>query len=288
MLMRGTSRYDAQQLADAFERLKIAGSLTHFQTTREHLARRCAGRARAEGAELPGAEFEQLRQQWLVGLEASRNEPPAWPRGAGRALRPSIRRATCATMTRSTRRRGRTQGAKLDDVKAFHREFYGAVPAEMAIVGDFDAAAIKPLVDSCSAPGKQGPVRAGAAQECRHRAHRALNTPDKENGFYTARLNLDLNVDDPDYPALMLANYIFGDGGLKSRLMDRIRQKDGLSYGGGSQLSAGELDRAGAFSISAIAAPQNLAKLDARCARNWRARSRTASRRPNWRAPNRA
>jgi zinc protease len=90
-----------------------------------------------------------------------------------------------------------------------------------------------------------------------------LDTPDKENGFYTARLNLDLNIEDPDYPALMLANYLFGDGGLKSRLMDRIRQKDGLSYGGGSQLVAGELDRAGMFGIGAIAAPQNLRRLDA-------------------------
>jgi zinc protease len=61
----------------------------------------------------------------------------------------------------------------------------------------------------------------------------------------------------------MLANYVFGEGGLKSRLMDRIRQKDGLSYGGGSQLAPGELDRAGMFAISAIAAPQNLRKLDA-------------------------
>jgi len=92
---------------------------------------------------------------------------------------------------------------------------------------------------------------------------RTLNTPDKENGFYIARMNLDLNSDDPDFPALMLANYIFGEGGLQSRLMDRIRQKDGLSYGGGSDVSPGTLDRAGSFTINAIAAPQNLAKLDA-------------------------
>jgi zinc protease len=91
---------------------------------------------------------------------------------------------------------------------------------------------------------------------------KALDTPDKENGFYSARMNLDLNVEDEDYPALMLANYIFGEGGLRSRLMDRIRQKEGLSYGGGSQLAAGELDRAGVFAISAIAAPQNLRRVD--------------------------
>jgi zinc protease len=76
-------------------------------------------------------------------------------------------------------------------------------------------------------------------------------------------MNLDLNMDDPDYPALMLANYIFGDGGLKSRLMDRIRQKDGLSYGGGTNIAPGDFDRAGTFTINAIAAPQNLKRVDA-------------------------
>jgi zinc protease len=91
---------------------------------------------------------------------------------------------------------------------------------------------------------------------------KTLDTPDKENGFYTARVNLDLNVEDENYPALMLANYIFGEGGLRSRLMDRIRQKEGLSYGGGSQLVAGDLDRAGLFAVSAIAAPQNLRRVD--------------------------
>jgi zinc protease len=89
-----------------------------------------------------------------------------------------------------------------------------------------------------------------------------FETPDKENAFFTARLNLDLATDDADYPALVVADHIFGGAGLKSRLMTRIRQKDGLSYGGASQLSAGDIDRAGSWSVSAIAAPQNISKLD--------------------------
>jgi zinc protease len=91
---------------------------------------------------------------------------------------------------------------------------------------------------------------------------KTIDTPDKENGFYIARENLNLNIEDEDYPALMLANYIFGEGGLRSRLLDRIRQKEGLSYGGGSELAGGDLDRAGIFAISAIAAPQNLRRVD--------------------------
>jgi len=266
MLTRGTTRYDRVQLADAFDKLKIAGSPTHFQTTRENLpaALKLVAHVLREPS-FPAAEFEQLRQQSLVSLDASRSEPT---NVASRALnehfdiypKGDIRHET--TLEEDV---ADIKAAKLDDLKAFHRDFYGTVPAEMAIVGDFEAKEITPLVDQLfgawKAPMHVAPVLRKHAEIAP--MHETLNTPDKENGFYTARMNLDLNVDDPDYPALMLADYIFGGGGgLKSRLMDRIRQKEGLSYGGGTQLVAGDLDRAGMFAISAIAAPQNLAKVD--------------------------
>ena len=54
-----------------------------------------------------------------------------------------------------------------------------------------------------------------------------------------------------------------GGSGLSSRLMNRIRQKDGLSYGVGSQFAASPLDQSGAFVGYAIYAPENLAKLEA-------------------------
>lgn len=44
-------------------------------------------------------------------------------------------------------------------------------------------------------------------------------------------MNLNLRDDDPDYPALILGNYILGGGFLNSRLATRIRQKEGISYG---------------------------------------------------------
>jgi zinc protease len=267
MLMRGTTQYDRVQLADAFEKLKVAGGLTHFQTTRENLAAalKLAAHVLREPS-FPAAEFEQLRQQSLVALDASRAEPSSV---ASRALaehfdiypKGDVRHETTLAEDIAD-----LKEATLDQVKAFHRDFYGSNPAQMAIVGDFDPKEIVPLVDQLfgqwKAPMHVAPIlrKHGDIKPL----HQTLDTPDKENGFYTARLNLDLNVDDPDYPALMLADYIFGGGGgLKSRLLDRIRQKDGLSYGGGTQLVAGEWDRAGIFSINAIAAPQNLARLDA-------------------------
>ena len=69
--------------------------------------------------------------------------------------------------------------------------------------------------------------------------------------------------DDPDYPALVLGNYMLGGGFLNSRLATRIRQKEGLSYGVGSQFQASPLDQAGMFVTFAIYAPQNETKLEA-------------------------
>jgi zinc protease len=78
-----------------------------------------------------------------------------------------------------------------------------------------------------------------------------------------ARENVNLRDDDPDYPALFVADYILGGGaGFESRLMTRIRQKEGLSYGVGSELAVGSEDRAGAWTAYAIAAPQNVAKVE--------------------------
>jgi zinc protease len=266
MLMRGTSKYSRAELADAFDKLKMAGSANSFQTTRENLAEalKLAAHVLKEPA-FPASEFEQLRKQILVGLEASRAEPQSV---ASRALsthfdqypRGDIRHASTLEEDLED-----VKAARLEDLVAFHRDYYNTNPAELAIVGDFDPKEIVPLVDALfgkwKAPANVAPVLRRHAEVAP--TSKTLNTPDKENGFYLARMNLDLNIEDPDYPALMLANYVFGEGGLKSRLMDRIRQKEGLSYGGGSDLEAGDLDRAGGFSISAIAAPQNLKKLDA-------------------------
>jgi len=61
----------------------------------------------------------------------------------------------------------------------------------------------------------------------------------------------------------LFGNYMFGGGFLNSRLASRIRVKDGLSYGIGSRFSAKSDDKDGQLQIFAIAAPQNVAKVEA-------------------------
>ena len=56
--------------------------------------------------------------------------------------------------------------------------------------------------------------------------------------IFLAGLVFRLKETDADYAALRLGNFLFGGGTLSSRLGNRIRQKEGLSYGVTSALSA--------------------------------------------------
>ncbi|SHL51370.1 M16 family metallopeptidase [Chryseobacterium polytrichastri] len=63
-------------------------------------------------------------------------------------------------------------------------------------------------------------------------------TPDKENAVALGTSSFKMAQDNPDYPALVMANEILGSGGfLSARLPMRLREKDGISYGVGSYLS---------------------------------------------------
>lgn len=90
--------------------------------------------------------------------------------------------------------------------------------------------------------------------------NQSVEAPDKANAFFGARLNLKVRDDNPDYAALQLGNFMFGGGFLNSRFMTRIRQKDGVSYGGGSNFNAASLDENGMFMAGAIYTPENVEK----------------------------
>src|SRR5450830_562462 len=265
MLMRGSQSMTREQLADAFSKLKISGGPYGFQTTRANLD--AALRLMADILQHPrfdAAEFEQLRKQTLVALESSRNDPGT---RASEAMNLHFNQYPTDDWrtTRSLEQRiASVQALTLDEVKAFHRDFFGASAGQIAIVGDFDAAAAtRSITEALSNWHSAAPYQRVLPEYANVAPmHQVVDTPDKENGSYLAKFNLNLRDEDPDYAALVVANYLIGGASLKSRLADRVRQRDGLSYSIGSQLSVGALSNAAQFGIGAIAAPQNIDKVD--------------------------
>jgi len=93
--------------------------------------------------------------------------------------------------------------------------------------------------------------------------NKSFETPDKANSTFVAIQGVRMDDESPDYPALLLGDYMLGGGFLNSRLATRIRVKEGLSYGVGSQLDVPVKEDGGQLIIYAISAPQNTAKVEA-------------------------
>ena len=88
-----------------------------------------------------------------------------------------------------------------------------------------------------------------------------IETPDKANSTLFIGHRIDLNKQHPDYFAAEVANAIFGGSGFASRLMQRIRVKEGYSYGTGSGLQVDFNEPQGMYYMRAIAAPENMKKV---------------------------
>jgi zinc protease len=275
MLMRGTKTKSRQQIKDTFDKLKARvgvdggplGASVSVEAPREHLveALRLVAEVLREPA-FDAKEFAQLQQERLAALEKSRSEPDTQGSFAfRRALNGHYPKGHPYYAPTVEENLAGVKAVTLEQTRAFHREFYGASQGELAAVGDFDAQQLPALVSELFG-GWKSPAPYARVPQLFHDAAaqaRALETPDKANAYFVAGHSLKLKDDHPDWPALMMGNFMFGGGFLNSRLATRIRQRDGLSYSVSSNLSAGPLDEVGAFVAYAIYAPQNAEKLEA-------------------------
>ena len=274
MLLRGTTKHSRQELVDAFDKMKAQVGITGGATSatasitvpREHLAAtlRLVAEVLREPA-FPASELETLVKQQATGIESQRDEPQAkvmefmgqtfeaYPAG-----HPSAYRGPDARIEE-------LKALKVEDLKAFHQAFYGANHAEFAASGDFNAPEMQQLVTelfgswASPAPYERIPGRLKAPEGQR----KAIETPDKKSAFFLVQSRWAMKDTDPDYPAFLMANQILGGGMIKSRLADRLRQKEGFSYGAGSFVTVGNLDPITIWRAYAQLAPENATKLEA-------------------------
>ncbi len=271
MLMRGTAKHSRQQLDDALDRLRTkmsaggsqVGASVGGQTYRTELpdVLRLAAEVLREPT-FPATEFEQLQRQRHTSLEASRSEPQAmasralarhgnpYPPGDVRYV-PTIDESIAAN-----------DAVTRNDAAAFHRAFYGASNAELSIVGDFDADAIRALVTELFGGWKSPAAYTRVPDPFRGNQPAAIRlvAPDKANAFLIGKQALPLDDLSPDYPALLAVSFILGESS-SARIPERLRQKDGLSYGAGAVFQASSIDANSTLTAYAIFAPQNLARV---------------------------
>jgi zinc protease len=295
LMLRGTKKLSHQQLRDELDRLSAnlsagaggggrrgggrrggggapagAGSVTFsIQAKRDTLPAviEILGQVLREPL-LPAKDFEVLKSERLAAIEQMRTEPGMLaPRLLQRELNPyskdDIRYVT--TVDESIER---LKNVEYEQVAQLYKEYLGSQAGELTIVGDFDSKQCLPILERALTGWKATKPYARIAMpisgDLKGGEHQ-IRTPDKANATYTAGLLFPLRDDDPDYPALVVGNYILGASTLSSRLGDRIRQKEGLSYGVSSGLSVSSQDKRAGLTITAICNPQNISRVE-KCA----------------------
>ena len=273
MLNRGTKNHSRQQIVDEFDKLKARVSFTGtatnaavgIQTTHENLPATLKLVAEVlRQPTFPDSEFDQVKQANLARIEQSKSDPRSrgmieftrhlypFPKGDARAT--NLPEEEVENL----------KSATLADVRQFYQDFYGASNSEFAMVGDFDTPAIQKLTADLFGDWKSPKQFARVLRPYSEiqPINTSIETPDKANAFFLAGLRLKMSDEDPDYPAMELANYILG-ASPNSRLLNRLRQKEGWSYGAGSQFTVGTKDTNSMLMGYAMLAPQNMVKLEA-------------------------
>jgi zinc protease len=273
-LIRSTSNLNRQQIQDEIDNLKAqlnvgggaSGANVSIETIRANLVPvlKLASDI-LQHPTIPESEFEQVRKEQLTFAEYSKSEPQAIaPLQFNRIIRPYPRGdvRSAVSIEESIEDLGK---AKVEDARAFHKQFYGANHAEVSIVGDFDPAEVKQaLSELFSSFTNSAPYeRINYGFEKTPVVDKSIETPDKQNAVLIAGERINLSDTDANYPGLVFGNYMLGGGFLNSRLATRIRVKDGLSYGVGSNVTASTHEPDAEFMVFAIAAPQNISKVEA-------------------------
>ncbi|MCW5802229.1 MAG: insulinase family protein [Deltaproteobacteria bacterium] len=270
IISRGTTKRTFQQLKDKWDELEAQVTFAsqpgivdvNVQTTRDNLAAVLGVVDEVlRSPSYPQDQWDVMIKETLTQLDDAKSDPQAQAFLTVQRTVSQYPASHPLYIPTTDESIAEIKALKIADVKKFPAMF-GTSNATMTIVGDFDEKAIKPWVEKTWGGWKS--PRPFKRIERKYTAttagEKVLNFPDKANTLIAAVHAVDAKDDDADAPALAVANYTLGGGGFVSRLVTRLRQKDGLSYFAFSAMQLFPLDAAGAFFAGGALNPENAKK----------------------------
>jgi zinc protease len=272
LLDKGTVSLDRQQLRDRLDALKVelgvndstSGVSVSWNTTRDHAAEATALVLQMlREPRLEASALEEMRAQFVTGIDAMKSEPENIASNTLNRLRTAHPEGDPRNERSFEGTRADLLAVTLDGVRLAHRTLYGPQALTVSLVGDFDADKVKTAVEQ----GLNNWSSAMAHERLPHPykdfpgADVRQAAPDKQNATFVAAVSVPMNDMDPQYAALLLADYILGSN-TDSRLWVRIRERDGLSYGTWSYVDWNSFEASSTWVFGAIFAPQNRVRVE--------------------------
>lgn len=270
LMNEGSASYSKQQLQDALIKLRASlnvsshdqGATVFLNAERDTLlpALRILADVLRQPL-LPQDAFDREIKAGLAGIEASRQEPAVLRQEATRGhynQARGVRLGQPDYVMGVDERIANLKATTLADVQRFYADYWSANEAQVSVAGalpDGLAAEIELLFGDWKKPAAPRFVRHIPQHVAVPPARFDAIARDKANAIVRLHETLPLNSEDPDAAALELAVHIFGGGGLESRLSERVRQKEGLTYGISASLNASFWGNDGGLAIQASYAP---------------------------------
>lgn len=207
-------------------------------------------------------EFENLKQQFTGNVQQNLNDPGE--RG-DIALSQAIYPKTNPNYSLSVEEDiANIKNATLDEVKAFHKKYFGPASMRLVIVGDTEGANLSASLKKSFKNWNGGVSENLKFEEATKVAAKTevVTIPEKPSAELYIGQYTGLKRTDADYIPFYIANYTLG-AGFAGRLMQTVRDNDGLTYNISSGLG-GNIQTGGFWFVNASFNPNLFQKgLDA-------------------------
>ncbi|MCW5520990.1 insulinase family protein [Aureitalea sp. L0-47] len=271
MLNKGTKTKTRQEIEDKLSELKSSiyfggnnGKIfTYINSKEENLMETLALAAdMLKNPAFPEEELEKIRVQDLANIEMNKSEPGYQASVRMGQINQNYPKGHPLYNMTTEEREEAIKAVTIEDMKKYHSDFYGiSNNATVIAIGNYDEEKLKNFFDTefsgfkSDKPFTQIPQNFHPVKP----ANEKIKTPDKKNAITVGTLTFECNQYNDDYPALQIAGSIFGGGFLNSRIAERLRQKDGVSYGAGGDVTVDDSNKEknSSMSIYAIYAPDN-------------------------------
>lgn len=275
MLNKGTKTKSRQDIEDKLSALKSSvyfsgsnGRVTaSVNSTEENLMETLALMTdMLKNPTFDPTELEKLKTQDLASLEESKSEPQSVVSRQIGLLNNRFEKGHPLYRMTLDEEIAAIKAVNVADLQQYYKDFYGVNKSSSVVaIGNMDVAAVETYFDNTYADFKSDKSYTEISNKFQKNqpANEKILTPDKKNAFTLGVISFEGSEYDDDYAALQVAGEIFGGGFLNSRIAGRLRQKDGVSYGAGGNVSLdnNKDDKNSSMYIYAIYAPENAEKV---------------------------
>ncbi len=250
MLKTGTTSRSKKQISDELDKIKTnisffgspTGLYINLNTDKANLAAALSLLDDLlKNPKFDEAEFDKVKLDAKANIESSKSDPQTIATEQLGKLTTHYPKGHPNYASSSDESLEDLAKVTLEDVKKFYADFYGANNSFSSFVGELDKKQVKDFLhktfEEWNSKAAFAPVALRFFDE--QGTTKSINTPDKTNATLLGSVSLNISEKNADYPAIFMANELLGGGAfLSSRIPQRLREQEGMSYGAGTFLDA--------------------------------------------------